>query len=59
VRLSELLDRMGYARDPKRGVHHTTNRRTVARTLLALQFTQVHIEQYRKGAAAGKGRLSG
>jgi hypothetical protein len=57
LRLSELLDRMGYSRDPKRGAHHTTNRRKLARTLLALQFTQVHVEQYRKGA--GKARLTG
>lgn len=59
VRLSELLDRIGYSRDPKRGAHHTTNRRKLARTLLALQFTQVHVEQYRKGTAGGKGRLVG
>jgi hypothetical protein len=59
VRLSELLDRIGYSRDPKRGVHHTTNRRKLARTLLALQFTQVHVEQYRRGIAGAKGRLVG
>jgi len=59
VRLSELLDRIGYSRDPKRGAHHTTNRRKLARTLLALQFTQVHVEQYRRGTASGKGRLVG
>lgn len=59
VRLSDMLDRMGYSRDPKRGAHHTTNRRKLARTLLALQFTQVHVEQYRRRTAAGKGRLVG
>lgn len=44
VYLSDLLDRLGYKRD-ERGVHYTNNRRLLAKTLLALQLTQVGVQR--------------
>ncbi len=44
VYLSDLLDRLGYRRD-ERGIHYTNNRRLLARTLLALQLTQVGVQR--------------
>jgi len=44
VRLSDLLNRLGYTRD-RRGVHYTSARRAVSRTLLGLHFTHVGLQR--------------
>jgi hypothetical protein len=44
VHLSDLLDRMGYARD-ERGVHRSANRRRLSQALLALHYTHIGIQR--------------
>jgi hypothetical protein len=44
VHLSDLLDRMGYARD-ERGVHRSANRRRLSLALLALHYTHIGIQR--------------
>jgi len=55
VRLSELLDRLGYQRD-KRGIHYSKNRHVLSRTLLGLHFTHVGVQQTTQGQ--GRARRS-
>ena len=50
VRLSDLLDRLGFTRDA-RGIHQTRNRRRLTTTLLALHLTAVGVQ--RKAARKG------
>src|SRR5262249_48099234 len=52
VRLSTLLDQMGYKRD-ERGVHRSNNRRAISKALLALQFTQIGINIARQDETVG------
>jgi hypothetical protein len=44
VHLTDLLDRMGYARDD-RGVHRSANRKRVAMALLSLHYTHIGIQR--------------
>jgi len=44
VHLTDLLDRMGYARD-ERGVHRSSNRRRLSEALLALHYTHIGIQR--------------
>lgn len=44
VHLTDLLDRMGYARD-ERGVHRSANRRRLSQALLALHYTHIGIQR--------------
>jgi len=52
VKMSTLLDKMGYKRDD-RGVHRSNNRRAVSQALLALQFTQIGINIAREEETVG------
>ncbi|MDB5056611.1 MAG: hypothetical protein JWO59_83 [Chloroflexi bacterium] len=55
IRLSDLLDRLGFKRD-NRGVHRSDARRRLATTLLALHLTHVGVQrnaQRRGGRAMG------
>lgn len=54
VRLSELLDRLGFRRDD-RGIHQTRNRRRLTTTLLALHLTAVGVQ--RRAARKGGGNV--
>ena len=42
VSISDLLDRLGYMRD-RRGIHYSTNRKQLTRTLFALHLTRVEV----------------
>jgi hypothetical protein len=44
IQLSDLLDRLGFKRD-NRGIHYSDSRRKLSTTLLALQLTQVGVQQ--------------
>lgn len=44
IQLSDLLDRLGFRRDG-RGIHYSDSRRKLSTTLLALQLTQVGVQQ--------------
>lgn len=44
IQLSELLDRLGFKRD-NRGLHYSDARRKLSTTLLALQLTQIGVQQ--------------
>ena len=52
IQLSDLLDRLGFKRD-NRGIHYSDSRRKLSTTLLALQLTQIGVQQRagRKGDA--------
>lgn len=50
IRLSDLLDRLGFTRDD-RGIHQSRSRRRLTQTLLALHLTAVGVQ--RKAARAG------
>ena len=53
IQLSDLLDRLGFKRDG-RGLHYSDARRKLSTTLLALQLTQIGVQQRagRKGDAS-------
>jgi len=53
VRVSDLLDRLGYARD-RRGIHYSANRTKLTRTLYALRLTEISVQ----GRTTGQGRRS-
>lgn len=53
VRVSDLLDRLGYARD-RRGIHYSVNRTKLTRTLFALYLTSISVQ----GRTTGQGRKS-
>jgi len=53
VRVSDLLDRLGYARD-RRGIHYSVNRTKLTRTLYALRLTEISVQ----GRTTGQGRRS-
>lgn len=55
IRLSELLDALGFKRDA-RGLHYSANRRRLTSTLLALHLTHVGLQQ---DAARRGGRAVG
>jgi hypothetical protein len=44
IQLSDLLDRLGFKRD-NRGIHYSDSRRKLSTTLLALQLTQIGVQQ--------------
>jgi len=44
IQLSDLLDRLGFRRD-NRGIHYSESRRKLSSTLLALQLTQIGVQQ--------------
>lgn len=46
ISMNKLLDTLAYRHD-RRGVHYSNNRRLVAQTLLALQFTRFSLQQQR------------
>jgi hypothetical protein len=52
IRLTDLLDRLGYTRD-ERGVHRSKNRRTVSKALLALHLTHIGIQRSGGGESIG------
>ena len=45
IQLSDLLDRLGFKRD-NRGMHYSDSRRKLSITLLALQLTQIGVQQH-------------
>jgi|GEM_PF-1538939 len=52
ISMNKLLDTLSYKHD-RRGVHYSNNRRLVAQTLLALQFTQFALQQQRGRTRVG------